>query len=249
MDRSIFPILIGWILVGAAIFFGPPIWDYAVSPTDPCTGVSKELSDARVEPVRVTIAQQTMVIPLENTTIPRIQDSKGESSVTPFQRCKYVEAASKESFLKAGFHLPGARKTPSLSPVEKYYSGDRSFIELTIYPLSSAKNSNFRNRPINDVGQFSREQYIEKNGEIFMVLGGRPASKVDLYHETDNESQFVIECPLDFAVKLCVGWMFDSNLNLYTRIKFAAFEQKLDAAFFISQVRNALGSWSVGDGH
>lgn len=250
MDRSLFQILIGWVLLGAAIFLGPPIWNYAVSPADPCAGILKETSGASPEPVRVTISQQTLVIPLENTTIPRVQNSKGESSVTPFQRCKYVEAASKEGYLKAGFRVPGARKTLSMSPAEtQYYGGDRSFIELTIYPLSSAKSSNFRNRPINDVEQLSRERYIEKNGERFMVLGGKPVSKVDLYYETDKEFQFFIECPLDFALKLCVGWMVDSNLNLYTRIKFAAFEQELDTGFFISQVRNELGSWFVGDGH
>lgn len=249
MDRSMFPILIGWVLVGAAIFFGPPIWDYAVSPADPCTDVSKELSDARAEPVRVTIAQQTMVIPLENTTIPRNQDSKGASSVTPFQRCKYVEAASKEGFFKAGFRLPGARRTLSPSPAEtQYYSGDRSFIELTIYPLSLEKNSTFRKKSANDFEQLSR-RYIEKNGERFVVSGGNPVSKVDLYHENYKEYQFYIECPSDFPGMLCDGWMVDGNLNLYTRIEFAAFQQKLDAAFFISQVRNALGSWSVGDGH
>lgn len=250
MDRSMFPILIGWIFLGAAIFLGPQIWNYALSPADPCAGISKETSDASAEPVRVTISQQTLVIPLENTTIPRVQNSKGESSVTPFRRCKYVEAASKEGSLKAGFRLPGARKTSSLSAVEtQYYSADRSFIELTIYPLSFEKNSNLRNKPINDVERLSRGRSIEKNGHRFLAFGENRVSRADLYYEADKEYQFYIECPLDFPEKLCDGGMVDSNLNIYTDIKFVAFEQKLDPAFLISQIRNELGSWSVGDAH
>ncbi len=250
MDRSMFPILISWVLLGTAIFLGPQIWNYAVSPADPCAGISKENSDASAEPVRVTISQQTLVIPLENTTIPRVQNSKGESSVTPFRRCKYVEAASKKGSVKAGFRLPGARKAPSQSPVEtQYYASDRSFIELTIYPLSHEKNSARRNALASDIDLLPKGRYIEKNGESFLVLGGKTVSKVDLYYKIDKEYNFYIECPLDFPRKLCVGGMVDSKLNLYTNIEFEAFEQTLDPAFFISRIRNELGSWSVGDPH
>ena len=80
-------------------------------------------------------------------------------------------------------------------------------------------------------------------------MGEKTVSKVELYYKTDKEYKFYIECPLDFPRKLCVGAMVDSKLNLYTNIEFEAFEQTLDPAFFISRVRNELGSWSVGVPH
>ncbi|MCD2174076.1 hypothetical protein [Rhizobium sp. C4] len=250
MDRSIFLILMGWVLLGTAVYLGPQIWFYAHSSPDPCAGLSRELSDASAEPARVTVALQTFVIPLENTTIPRIQNPNGQPSVTPFQRCKYVNAASKQGYVKAGFHLPGARKFFSASVREaQYYDGDHSFIELTIYPLSLEKNSDRRNTPINEVERLSRGRYIEKNGEKFLAFGENTFSRADLYYETDSEDKFYIECPMDLPGKICDGGVVNKSLNLYANIQFVAFEEKLDPVFFISKVGNELRSWSVGAAH